>query len=239
MSNDEQRGDEGGDEQFEAVEIDGRDATTVWRNRIRGYGMASVEQVVANPHNWKIHTADQFDVLDAGLSEVGIVQNIIINTTTGNMIDGHGRILHALKRGEKYFPATYVELPHDEELKVLAILDPIATLARSDDDKARELASIVETESDAIRAMLARMSAEEDSAGGKDKEQTTEFNFTRELKEKQNYVVFAFANEFDWNVIVERFGIEGAHSLDSKPGYERKGIGRVLDGAKLLAVLGA
>jgi hypothetical protein len=223
---------------FQAVEVDGREATTVWRNRIRGYGMTRVADAVANPNNWKIHTKDQFDVLDGGLAEVGIVQNIIINVTTGNMVDGHGRILHALKKGEEYWPTTFVELSRDEENKVLMILDPVAAMAATDEEKAVNLASVIETESDAIKALMARITAAEDDTKKKP-ESATEFNFTRELKEKQNYVLFAFDNEFDFNVVVEAFGIKTAHSLDSRPGYERAGIGRVLDGQKLLALLGA
>lgn len=227
------------DEQgFQAVEIDGREATTVWQNRIRGYGMSRVDEVVGNPYNWKVHTKDQFDVLDAGLIEVGIVQNIIINTTTGNMIDGHGRILLALKKGETFFPTTFVELTAEEERKVLMILDPIAQMAAIDAEKAQSLSEIIETESDAIKALMQRITEQETDATKKT-EAPTEFNFTRELKEKQNYVVFAFDNEFDWNVIVERFGIETAHSLDSRAGYERAGVGRVLDGQKLLSLIGA
>lgn len=224
---------------FEAVEIDGRDATTIWKNRIRGYGMTRVADAVANPHNWRLHTEDQYAVLDAGLVEVGIVQNIIVNVTSGNMIDGHGRILHAMKRGEEFWPTTFVELSHAEELKVLMILDPIAAMARTDEERAISLSEIVETESDAIKELMARVTAQEEDAGTKNKDGVTEFNFTRELKEAQHYVVFAFDNEFDWNVIVERFSISSTHSLDSREGYERKGTGRVLDGAKLLSAIGA
>lgn len=222
---------------FQAVEIEGRGATTIWQNRIAGYGMTRVADAVANPNNWRIHTQDQFDVLDAGLVEVGIVQNIIINTTTGNMVDGHGRILLAMKRGEEFWPTTFVTLTHDEERKVLMILDPIAAMAGVDAEKALSLAEIIDTESDAIKALMDRIT-EQETAASKQPE-TTEFNFTRELKETAQYVVFAFDNEFDWNVVVEAFGITAAHSLDSKPGYERKGTGRVLDGKKLLSILGA
>lgn len=64
-----------------------------------------------------------------------------------------------------------------------------------------------------------------------------EIPFTPELLEEQNYVLFYFNNSLDWNVIKEFFKIAPAQALDSREGYERVGIGRVLDGHKLLTLI--
>lgn len=61
--------------------------------------------------------------------------------------------------------------------------------------------------------------------------------FTKELLEEQNYIVFAFDNVMDWNVIKDKFGIKAVNALDSKNGYEKKGVGRVLDGKILLQMI--
>jgi len=64
-----------------------------------------------------------------------------------------------------------------------------------------------------------------------------EIPFTPELLEEMNYVLFFFDNELDFQVAKERFDIKPAQALDSRAGYERVGIGRVVDGKKLLDVI--
>ena len=69
-------------------------------------------------------------------------------------------------------------------------------------------------------------------------EEKPEIEFSSELLEAQNYIVFAFDNIMDWQVVKERFGIRAVGALDSKKGYRREGTGRVLNGKALLEVLG-
>jgi hypothetical protein len=53
-----------------------------WKNRIIGY--ASVNPKVLLPHdlNWRTHSTEQEQALEAVLAEIGLVQNIIVNATT-------------------------------------------------------------------------------------------------------------------------------------------------------------
>lgn len=223
--------------EFDGAQVDGADAMRVWRNRIVGYGMGRVDQFIANPMNWKIHTAEQYLAIKGSFTEIGVIQNVIVNTTTLNMLDGHARVAEAARNGEEFLPATYVELSVEEEHKALLFLDPIGAMARADEEKSIALAIVVETENEALEAIRRRLLHDEEAAGKKTDE--TEYTFAKELNESQQYVVFAFDNEFDWNVIVERFAIKTVSGADDREGYKRKGIGRVLDGQKLLSVLGA
>lgn len=61
-----------------------------------------------------------------------------------------------------------------------------------------------------------------------------EVEFTKELLEENNYLVFVFNNVLDWQVAKDKFGIKAVSGLDSKEGYEKKGVGRVLDGKVLI-----
>ena len=58
-----------------------------WRNRIVGYDQVSVEAIQANPKNHRLHPEAQRRALSGVLDEVGIVQNVIINRTTGRPVD--------------------------------------------------------------------------------------------------------------------------------------------------------
>ena len=50
----------------------------------------------------------------------GWVAEVLVNRTTGNVVDGHLRIELALTRQERTVPVTYVELTQAEEALVLA-----------------------------------------------------------------------------------------------------------------------
>lgn len=69
----------------------------------------------------------------------------------------------------------------------------------------------------------------------KDKEkERPEIEFTDELLEEHQYVVLYFDNTMDWQVAKSVLGIKNVHALDSRAGYERSGVGRVLRGADII-----
>lgn len=61
-----------------------------------------------------------------------------------------------------------------------------------------------------------------------------EIDFTTELLEENNYIVFSFDNTIDFQSVEQIFDLKSVHSLDSVDGYERKGTGRVINGKELL-----
>jgi DNA modification methylase len=123
-----------------------------WRSRIVGYGEESPEQLLANPFNFRVHTALQEKALSGVLREVGIVQNVLVNRTTGHMMDGHLRTAMAISDGQSKVPITYVELTENEEKLVLATFDPISAMAGKDEEIFKAL---VDGMDDAFRALVA------------------------------------------------------------------------------------
>lgn len=113
-------------------------------SRIVGEGTEAPEQLLANPRNWRIHPRGQQDAVSKALDEVGWVKRVIVNKTTGCVVDGHLRVGLAISREEEAVPVTYVELSEDEERAVLATFDPLAGLAEADDEKFAELLDGVE-----------------------------------------------------------------------------------------------
>jgi DNA modification methylase len=102
------------------------------RSRIVGHGEEAPDQLLANPRNWRIHPKAQQNALSAVLEEVGWVQQVIVNQTTGYVVDGHLRVALALSRQESTVPVVYVELTPEEEALILASLDPLAGMAGTD-----------------------------------------------------------------------------------------------------------
>ena len=67
------------------------------------------------------------------------MQSVIVNRTTGYLVDGHLRVELAKAAGQSSIPVVYVELSEEEEQVILASLDPIGAMATADRDKLAEL----------------------------------------------------------------------------------------------------
>jgi len=123
-------------------------------NRIVGHGEESPHQLLANPFNWRIHPTYQQEALADVLDEVGWVRRIIVNKTTGHIVDGHLRVMEAMKNDEQRVPVAYVELSETEEAEILATFDPIKELAQKNDQRAQALADRARARSNALKLMV-------------------------------------------------------------------------------------
>lgn len=132
-----------------------------WKNRIVGHGEQAAISFMANPLNWRIHPKAQREALTGVLSEVGWVQSVIVNRTTGNVVDGHARIEEALKLGDETpVPFVEVELSEEEEQKILLTLDPVAAMAAADKQNLDALLRDVSTANSAVADMLTELAQE-------------------------------------------------------------------------------
>lgn len=132
-----------------------------WRNRIVGHGEEAPDQLLANPANWRIHPKAQQDTLAGVLSEVGWVQNVIVNRRTGFVVDGHLRVALAISKQEPTIPVVYVDLEPHEEALILATIDPLAAMAATDKAQLDALLRDVETGDAAVMQMLAELTEKE------------------------------------------------------------------------------
>lgn len=124
------------------------------RSRIVGEGEEAPDQLLANPLNWRRHPDAQHKALEGMLREVGWVQRVIVNKTTGHVVDGHLRVELAKRRGEPSVPVIYVELTPEEEKIVLAAIDPIGGLAETDQGMLDTLLQDVTAEDDDLAEFL-------------------------------------------------------------------------------------
>lgn len=126
-----------------------------WRNRIVGSGEADPKTLLPNEKNWRGHPKAQAAALDAALDEVGWVQQVIVNRTTGKLVDGHLRVERAIARGERSVPFLEIELTPEEELLILATLDPIGAMATANKEVLAGLISEVATGQAALQQLIA------------------------------------------------------------------------------------
>lgn len=133
-----------------------------WANRIVGHGEMPANEFSANPLNPRRHPNAQREALRGSLGELGWIQNVIVNRTTGNVIDGHARIEEALSIGDDTLvPFVEVELSEGEEKLALAILDPISAMATADREVLDMLLREVGTGDTALQQLLSDVAAKE------------------------------------------------------------------------------
>lgn len=103
------------------------------RTRIVGHDRVPASEIMQNPFNHRRHGRRQQKVVSASLDELGIVKSLLVNRTTGHLIDGHDRLRDALSRGDgTLVDVEYVELSEVEERTALAILDAAVGMADVD-----------------------------------------------------------------------------------------------------------
>ncbi len=103
-----------------------------WRNRIVESKSLPPKSLKKNPGNWRKHPQVQREQLEKIMAEVGVVRRVLVNKTTGHIVDGHLRVELALARGDESIEVDVVELSPEEEATVLASLDTLALIATPD-----------------------------------------------------------------------------------------------------------
>ena len=127
---------------------EGQPTVAGWKSRIVGHDRIAASQILANPLNHRRHPQRQHDIVTASLDELGIVKSVIVNRTTGRLVDGHERVELALGRSpDALVDVEYVELSEDEERKALLILDASSELATTDRDALLNLLDDLHTDS--------------------------------------------------------------------------------------------
>jgi len=113
---------------------------TQWKSKIVGHDRVQAGQLLANPFNHRRHPEKQREVVSASIEELGFIKSVIVNRTTGHIVDGHERVMQALGIGEETLvDVEYVELSPEDEKKALLILDASREMAGIDKEKLHEL----------------------------------------------------------------------------------------------------
>ena len=130
------------------------------RNRIKELRLVSASELRPNPKNWRTHPKAQQDALRGVLAEVGIADAMIARELpdgTLMLIDGH---LRAETMPEQEVPVLVLDVNEAEADKLLATLDPLASMANSDAVKLDELLRNVDTGSEALQQMITDTAAQ-------------------------------------------------------------------------------
>lgn len=130
----------------------------IWENRIVRLSEEDPSDLLANPYNWRVHSALQQEGMTGVLSDVGFISAVIVNEVTQHMIDGHMRTMLALNRPGQKVPVLWVRLSEDEEAIALTTYDSLTDYAVTDKDKMRELLHRCSTGTAATMNLLSMIS---------------------------------------------------------------------------------
>jgi hypothetical protein len=129
------------------------------RDRIKELRRVPASQLRPHPKNWRKHPQSQQDALRGVLAEIGYADALLAREMPDGsleLIDGH---LRAETTPEMEVPVLIVDLDEQEAAKLLALLDPLAGMAETDQDILADLLAGVETQNEAVQAMLDGMLA--------------------------------------------------------------------------------
>lgn len=185
--------------------------------------------------NYRKHSDKNKALIRKSIEETGFGRSVVIDSEN-ELIAGNGVVS---------------QLPKDTKIKVvetdgseLVVVKRIDL--KTEDKKRKELARNDNATSDKVEwdndTLVADFSLDELEKWGieiptKEEVETEEepdVPFSEELLEEHNYVVLYFDNSVDWLQAESIFGLKTVKALDSKKGYKKQGVGRVLKGAEAL-----
>ena len=132
------------------------------RDRIKEFRRVTASELKPNPKNWRTHPDRQKDVLKGVLAEIGYADALLARELpdgTLELIDGH---LRAETTPDQQVPVLVLDLNDDEADKLLAVFDPLASLAGKDDALLAELVDSIETDNTAMQSLLTDLLASVD-----------------------------------------------------------------------------
>jgi hypothetical protein len=131
------------------------------RSRVKELRHVRAGDLVENPKNWRRHPQFQVQALRGALAKVGYADALIAREVDGQLLllDGH---LRAATTPDAEVPVLIVDLDDEEADFVLATLDPLGAMAKTDGDMLKALTDAIENEN----ADLARMFTKALTAAG-------------------------------------------------------------------------
>jgi ParB-like chromosome segregation protein Spo0J len=196
-----------------------------------------IEELKAHPKNPNQHPDKQVRLLADLIRAHGWRAPVTVSKRSGYIIRGHGRFYAAIELDEDQVPVDYQDYGSDEqEMADLVADNHIAELAQRDDELLLEILESV-NDSDLDLELTGFDSGDLDKIAAsmvRKKEEKPEVEFSEELHESSNYVVLYFDNDIDWLQALTLFDLKTVKALDSKPGFTKQGIGRVLNGSVAL-----
>lgn len=174
-------------------------------------------------------------VLVESLRVNGQYRPIVVQKNTNYVLAGNHLLRAATQLGWDKIDAVFIDCDDEAAVKIVLADNRTADLGDYNDDLLKELLESLEDFSGT--GYSEEDLAELDKLAGIKQEEKPEIEFSLALREANNYVVLAFDNELDWQAAITTFELKTVKAWDSRTGFSRMGIGRVIAGAPVVKKL--
>lgn len=200
-----------------------------------GCEFVDVNDLVPFKRNPKKHEIEDINLIIKSVERNGWGDPLLVCPETKEILSGNGRLMAAKKMGLDKVPVVYAPEGLTEKQKAdLVIASNKLVEVSGYNDNLQLLIDMFELNPEdfgmqAIENAVAEMEDEE-----------PEVPFTEELREEHNYIVLYFDNDVDWLQAETLFSkyLTTKQALNSKEGFRKMGVGRVVRGADVLKDLG-
>lgn len=200
-----------------------------------GCEFVDVNDLVPFKRNPKKHEIEDINLIIKSIERNGWGDPLLVCPETKEILSGNGRLMAAKKMGLDKVPVVYAPEGLTEKQKAdLVIASNKLVEVSGYNDNLQLLIDMFELNPEdfgmqAIENAVAEMEDDE-----------PEVPFTEELREEHNYIVLYFDNDVDWLQAETLFGkyLTTKQALNSKEGFRKMGVGRVVRGADVLKDLG-
>ena len=172
--------------------------------------------------NARKHEQEDVETIVNSIKQFGFNDPIGIWGKDNVIVEGHGRLLASKELGMDKVPCIRLDSLTDEQRRAYTLAHNKTAEMSAWDKKILdfELGSILDIDMEDFGFEFPKQEEEEEKP---------EVEFSEELLEENNYLVLKCDNSVDWLQIETFFNLKTVKTLNSKKGYEQKGVGRVID----------
>ena len=172
-------------------------------------------------------------ILVESLKVNGQYRPIIVQKSTNYVLAGN-HLLKAANRLEwDEIDAVVIDVDDERALKIVLADNRTADLGEYDHDLLHSLLKVLEDFA-GTGYSIQDIDELEKLGGAPKEEEKPEVEFSLALREENNYLVLVFDNAMDWQAAIDTFELKTVKAWDSKPGFSRLGVGRVIRGQPIL-----
>lgn len=197
----------------------------------------NVKELKPYKKNAKKHPKEQVERIANSIKQFGFFEHRAVAIDKDDyVVEGHGRILAAKKAGLTQVPTICLDDMTEEQIKAWRLIENKTAESSYDETMInKEIEELLQSDID-MEAFGFSVDILEDETI----EVEPDVPFTEILNEENNYIVLKFNNRIDWLNAMGIFGIEKAKAYPTRKEGNKKtfgmraGVGRVLDGQKVL-----
>jgi hypothetical protein len=188
---------------------------------------------------------DRYDRIARSLDRFGLVDPLVWNERTGNLVGGHQRLKILKAKGVTSVEVSVVNLSDEDEKALNLVLNSPTVSGEWDADRLTQVLADLEASSPDLYdemdlGLLNQLAVfdEPDVEKPDDEEVEAPPDGPPAMEllpyESYDYIVLMFRDSRDFLVAIDHFGLQKV-SVPAYVGSKKIGLGRVLDGAKYMA----